>query len=93
MGELDGNGTVQFGRRVAAFAKVAVNDKQVITRTVDVIEAKVDADHIGRTVVLNAGTGEPLAAEGKVDAVVNLVKADRVTRFQADSVEGVAQFG
>ena len=73
-------------------AKVIVNNKKIITWTVNVIEPEVHTNHIGSAIILDTSTGEPFATECEINAIIDLVKIDGSSRFQLNLVERVADF-
>ena len=63
MGELHDEGSIGE----VGVARFIVNHEQVVSRTVDVIESKVDQETIGQIVVLEGRTGEPIVGEVVID--------------------------
>jgi hypothetical protein len=57
MGELDGEGAVHFAGIAGLIAEIVQDDKQIISRTVDVVEPDTVSNHVTGTVVLDSGTG------------------------------------
>jgi len=89
MGKLDQYGPIaEF--RVKTVADVPVNDEEIVSRTIDVIQSEIKRLHLRRVVVLKCRTGNEPGAQGIIHSRIDNM-ADETSLGHIDFVPIVAQ--
>ena len=89
MGELDQYGPIaEF--RVKTVADVPVNDEEIVSRTINVIQSEIKRLHLRRVVVLKCRTGNEPGAQGIIHSRIDDM-ADETSLGHIDLVPIVSQ--